>query len=364
MNTPVRAVIFDLDGTLVQTRVASWDVFARVNERFGLGVDSPDEYFDLFRGNVFASIRERCHDDAHAAEVKGYFLQLLRDEYTPPLVPGVSEVVRRLAGSCTLAVMSSNATAVLRRVLEAGGLAFCFAHVFGGDVMPDKRAAIRAFLADSASGFGRRCSADYDETGPRPAPDHGGTVLVTDTAGDVRDALEVGIRAVGVAWGMHSVDELRAAGAEFVALWPQELAAHLLGDAAARPPDEACAVPAGAGARPAAASAATGCACGCAGAAGDSAAAPGHPADASPAGASANPGSGCRCTSGGTGGGPGTGVDAARSHGHDAELARAARARRDRRRAAADRVAAATGGGARRAADDELLAAIRRLVRP
>ncbi|MGE3289414.1 MAG: HAD family hydrolase [Pseudonocardia sp.] len=355
MKAPVRAVIFDLDGTLVQTRVASWDVFARVNERFGLGVDSPDEYFDLFRGNVFASIRERCRDEAHAAEVKGYFMQLLRDEYTPPLVPGVSEVVRRLAGSCTLAVMSSNATAVLRRVLEAGGLAFCFAHVFGGDVMPDKRAAISAFLADSASGFGRRCSADYDETGPRSAPDHEGTVLVTDTAGDVRDAREAGIRAVGVAWGMHSVAELTDAGAEFVALWPQEIAAHLLGDAAAHPPAGACAVPGGSGAG-------GGCDCG--------------------------------CSSARSCGGPGTGADVARSHAHDAELARAARARRDRRRAAADRVAtatgcgtpdsgapgssatggsatgssasggSATGGGARRAADDELLAAIRRLVRP
>jgi phosphoglycolate phosphatase len=153
------------------------------------------------------------------------------------------DVVRRLAADCTLAVMSSNAMQVLRRVLVAGDLAFCFAHVFGGDVMPDKRAAIRAFLADTGSGFGRRCSADYDETGRRTDPDPSTTVLVTDTAGDVRDALEAGIRVVGVAWGMHSVDELKAAGAEFVALWPQEVAAHLLGDAAADPVTGACALP-------------------------------------------------------------------------------------------------------------------------
>jgi phosphoglycolate phosphatase len=140
--------------------------------------------------------------------------------------------------------MSSNAMQVLRRVLVANDLAFCFAHVFGGDVAPDKRAAIGAFLADSGSGFGRRCAADYDEGGRRPAPDPSSTVLVTDTAGDVRDALAAGIRVVGVAWGMHSVEELTAAGAEFVALWPQEIAAHLLGDAAARPPQGACAVPA------------------------------------------------------------------------------------------------------------------------
>lgn len=329
---PVRAVLFDLDGTLVQTRVASWEIFAKVSRRFGLGVDRPEQYFDLFRGNVFASIRKLCRDEAHAGEVTETFLQLLRDEYTPPLVPGVGDVVRRLAADCTLAVMSSNATQVLRRVLESNGLAFCFAHVFGGDVTPDKRTAIRAFLADAGSGFGRRCSADYDETGWRPAPDPAGTVLVTDTAGDVREALEVGIRVIGVAWGMHSVEELTAAGAEFVALWPQEIAAHLLGPAAAHPPEGACAVPAG--------GAEADCGCGCGGSAGpDSCGGDGH---------------------------SGSSGDEDPDPGRDEAVLRAAAARRDRRRSAAARLAAAAPPVPRPGDDgaaDELLAAIRRVCR-
>jgi phosphoglycolate phosphatase len=243
-ESPVRAVIFDLDGTLVQTRVASWEIFKRIDERFGLGVDRPEKYFQLFNGNVFRSIRKLCRDDAHAEQVNTAFLELLRTDYTPPLVPGMAEVVRRLATDCTLAVMSSNAMAVLRRVLVANDLAFCFAHVFGGDVAPDKKTAMRSFLADAGNGYGRRCAADYDEASTRRDADPASTVLVTDTAGDVKDALAVGIRAVGVAWGMHSVAELTAAGAEFVALWPQEIAAHLLGEQAARPPRGACAVPA------------------------------------------------------------------------------------------------------------------------
>ncbi|HVL84880.1 MAG TPA: HAD hydrolase-like protein [Pseudonocardia sp.] len=317
-RSPVRAVIFDLDGTLVQTRVASWEVFEKINKRFGLGVDRPEQYFDLFQGNVYASIAKLCRDEAQAGEVKDAFLRLLREEYTPPLVPGVGDVVRRLAADCTLAVMSSNATQVLRRVLESNGIAFCFAHVFGGDAAPDKRTAMRAFLADAGSGFGRRCSADYDEAG-RPADlDGSSTVLVTDTAGDVRDALEVGIRVIGVAWGMHSVEELTAAGAEFVALWPQEIAPYLLGDAAALPATGACAVPVAAVDQQGAPASACGCGCD---------------------------------------GSDGTGDDV---------VARAAAVRRDRRRAAAARVTGTTSvaAGARTTADDELLAAIRRLCAP
>lgn len=259
-RTPARAVIFDLDGTLVQTRAASWEIFSRISDRFGLRIDSPEKYFDLFRGNVFASIRKLCRDSDHAAEVSEAFLDQLREEYTPALVPGIGEVVRTLAGRCTLAVMSSNAMQVLRRVLVDNGLAYCFAHVFGGDVTPDKRAAIRTFLADSGSGFGRRCSADYDETGYDGAPDVDSTVLVTDTAGDVSDALDAGIRVVGVAWGMHSVEELTAAGAEFVALWPQELSAYLLDATAASGPVGACAVPSAGAVLP---DPATSCGCGC-----------------------------------------------------------------------------------------------------
>lgn len=263
-RAPVRAVVFDLDGTLVQTRVASWDIFSRISDRFGLGIDDPEQYFALFRGNVFSSIEKLCRDASHATEVKSAFLELLRDEYNPPMVPGMVDVVRRLAGDCTLAVMSSNAMAVLRRVLVTNELAFCFAHVFGGDVAPDKRAAIRAFLADSGSGFGRRCAADYDEAGGRHDPGPASTVLVTDTAGDVRDALDAGIRVVGVAWGMHSVDELTDAGAEFVALWPQEVSAYLLGPDAAQPPAGACLLPTrGADDEAGATNGGTGCECGC-----------------------------------------------------------------------------------------------------
>ena len=265
---PTRAVIFDLDGTLVQTRVASWLIFEQINDRFDLGVTGPEQYFDLFRGNLFVQLRALCRDDAHADEVEAAFLDLLRREYTPPMIPGMVEVVRRLAARCTLAVLSSNAMEVLRRILVDNDLAYCFAHVFGGDVAPDKTVAIEAFLAEPGSGFGRRCAADYDEGCAATAPGPESTVLVTDTAGDVRAARAAGIRVIGVAWGMHSPAELADAGAEFVALWPQEVASHLLGDAATQEPRGACALPptpVSASASASATRAGTGsdCSCGC-----------------------------------------------------------------------------------------------------
>jgi len=261
------AVMFDLDGTLVQTRGASWDVFRKISDEFGLGLTGPQQYFDLFRGNIFASLETLCAGHADSEQVKQAFLERLREEYDPAMVPGMVDVIRRLAGQCTLAVVSSNAMEVLRRVLVGNGVAYCFAHVFGGDAIPDKTAAFGSFLADTASQYGRRCEVTYDETPDATRPDLFTTVLVTDTAGAVADAQAAGLRAVGVAWGMHTADELTAAGAEFVAIWPQELPGYLL-SGPVPDPTGACAIPPPPGSLPAAARGSCGaklddCGCGC-----------------------------------------------------------------------------------------------------
>lgn len=224
---PATRIVFDLDGTLVQTRVASWEVFQGVQEEFGLGIDTAEDFFSHFEGNFFASIRAFCEDERLADAVIDRFFEKLESDYRPTLVPGIADVVHALAPRATLAVLSSNATSVIRRVLDENGLQFCFAHVFGGDVEPDKSAGLRRFLADAAQGVGRRCSPSFDEGSADAEAAASDTVLVTDTVGDAEAALAAGVRVVGVSWGMHSADRLRAAGAEFVAVWPQELIAYL-----------------------------------------------------------------------------------------------------------------------------------------
>lgn len=240
---PPTAVIFDLDGTLVQTRLASWEVFRGVSDRFGLGFTHPEEFFALFDGNLYASLRKVCRDDDHAAEVKQAMLESLGTSYAPWPVPGIADVVRRLASVATLAVMSSNATATIRRILSDHDLALCFSHVFGGDVSESKQQAIERFVADADFGPGRRCESIYDESATPSAHEPGRTVLITDTVGDVREARAAGIRVVGVAWGMHTAEDLSDAGAEFVALWPQEILTHLLGSEATRACVGSCALP-------------------------------------------------------------------------------------------------------------------------
>lgn len=231
MRRPATRIVFDLDGTLVQTRIASWQVFREVQAEFGLGLDSPEKFYSCFQGNFFDSLRRLVGDSKVADAVMARFFERLEQDYHPAPIPGITGVARALASRSTLAVLSSNATSVIRRILTENGLQFCFSHVFGGDVEPDKSAGLRRFLEDAAQGVGRRCAAPYDEGGTDISATAADTVLVTDTVGDVEAGVRAGVRVVGVSWGMHSPEELREAGAEFIAVWPQELVSYLQPDA-------------------------------------------------------------------------------------------------------------------------------------
>lgn len=246
-----RAVLFDLDGTLVDTRAASWQLFSETNLAFALGIDSREAFFRAFEGNFFDSLAKMCPDPAQAAAVKAHFMELLRTRYHPALIPGVVDVVRALAPQCTLAVISTNGIEAIRRILVGAGIATCFSHVFSGDVEPRKAVSIRRFLGDQRYAAHRMCSPAYQDGdavgGTLAAQD---VVLVTDTVGDVAEAREAGVRAIGVSWGMHGEQQLLDAGAERVALWPQELIAWLRdGDAAqagcacSTAPGASCATP-------------------------------------------------------------------------------------------------------------------------
>lgn len=237
----LRAILFDLDGTLVQTREASWQLFERTNREFSLGIDDRAAFFDLFHDNFFRALAARCPDREKLQRAKQHFLDLLRTQYTPPLVPGLADVVRTLASRSTLVVLSTNTIATIRRILTEAGISNCFAHVFAGDVEPDKSVSMHRFLDDPAYGLARHCTPAYDESNGNARAD-GDIVLVTDTVGDVKEARSAGVRAIGVAWGMHSEAELLAAGAETVAVWPQELIAWLAPEGMAVA--TACATPA------------------------------------------------------------------------------------------------------------------------
>ncbi len=204
----IAAVLFDFDGTLVDTRNESWVLFEQTNREFALGIDSPAQYFALFTRNIYEGLVDHCGDATRGAAAAAHFMGLVREHYDPPLVPGMAQLIRALADDFTLAIVSSNTQATLNRLLARDELIACFQAVIAGDMEPSKSRAIERFITDN---------------GYAPAQ----VILVTDTTGDIFEAKRAGVAAYGVAWGMHDANALRAAGALDVAHEPRELQAWI-----------------------------------------------------------------------------------------------------------------------------------------
>ncbi len=196
----VRAVVFDLDGTLIDGYEGIHDALGFAMARLGLPV--PDR--ERVRGMVGHGL-ESLLAQAAGPDLAAEGVRFFRERYPAVavsgsrLLPGAAETVARLsAGGSILSVASNKPLRFSRMILEAMGIAGYFARIAGPDEThppkPDP-AMLRSLLAVMHA-----------------APEE--TVCVGDMEVDVAFARAGGCRSVVVPSGSRSKAFLRGAGAD------------------------------------------------------------------------------------------------------------------------------------------------------
>lgn len=209
-----RLVVFDCDGTLVDSQAA----ICRAMEAAFAAVRLPAPDRAAVRRIVGLSLPQALAELApyapeaqrrHAVEAYKASFRAARTEGTleQPLYPGMAELLGRLHGAGrVLGVATGMSDRGLAACLTRHGVRDLFATLQTADRHPSKPhpAMLEAalFEADALPGE---------------------AVLVGDTVFDIAMAHAAGVRSIGVAWGYHEPAELLAAGAVGVA----ESAEHL-----------------------------------------------------------------------------------------------------------------------------------------
>ncbi|MDI6893015.1 MAG: HAD-IA family hydrolase [Bacillota bacterium] len=195
------AVLFDLDGTLIDTRDLILASFHHALRRV-LGRDLPDEVLLAGQGTTLID-QMRCFDGDRAEELTRVYTEFNLREHDALAreFPGVQELLRDLyAIGVHLGVVTSKRREGALLGLRRFGIApYLTAAVFMEDTREHKPspAPVREAL--------RRL-------GCAPAR----AVMAGDSPYDVQSARSAGVEAVGVAWGSHPPASLREAGATVV----------------------------------------------------------------------------------------------------------------------------------------------------
>lgn len=210
--TPLRAVLFDWDGTLLDSAETSFRVYVRLFESFGLAFDRT-RFAQTYSPNWYRTYAGVGLPEASWAEADEAWVRLYAAEQTP-LVPGAREAVTRLrdAGLAIALVTSGSRERVARDLARLDCDRFFATVVCSEDTTRKKPDPEPLRLALSRLGVG--------------APE---AAYVGDSPEDVEMARAAGVFTIGIPGAFPNAAALRAAGPDRVAADLAEAVGALLG---------------------------------------------------------------------------------------------------------------------------------------
>jgi phosphoglycolate phosphatase len=199
-------ILFDFDGVLADTLADMLRFAQEVCDE--LGVKHTVVQTDLSELEVmsFATFGRACEmpEDLVDEFVRRCTRKFAEKKSPAAIFNGLGEVVRKLAESHVLAVVTGNTEENVRAFLEEHGLESCVRAVYGVDMPGSKVEKILVakgqFAAEGETMF-----------------------MVGDSLSDVRAAREAGVKCIAVSWGHQSVGRLVRAVPDHVVGLPEEL---------------------------------------------------------------------------------------------------------------------------------------------
>ncbi|EPH66749.1 HAD hydrolase, family IA, variant 1 [Enterococcus faecium 13.SD.W.09] len=209
----IECVIFDLDGTLLDSRECSIKATKAAFTEMGLKVPSEvviEHYMGIPIEESFFKMSEQPLDQETATEL----IRIFRTYYQTyeestlnvfPEIPHVLEILMKRKVPCF--VVSSKKTAVVKRNLAAQSLVAFFEEIIGSDAV--------SHYKPHPEGIDKVVTHyQFDPTR---------TIMVGDAIFDIQMGKAAGVKTIAVTWGSHDAKKLSAEKPDALAEAPQDI---------------------------------------------------------------------------------------------------------------------------------------------
>jgi len=208
----IRAVLFDLDGTLVDSLEDLTDAVNHIRSAFSYPPLTA-EAVRLKIGKGSRHLVQQSLPDAMETDIDRaveMFLEFNREHIADKsrLYPGIAETLRELAArDIRLAVISNKNEDLSALILEHLGIRPLFESICGGDTFPERKPSPLPLLKVAEKLDLATCEC----------------VMVGDSCNDIQAGKLANITSIACTWGYGSAEEI--AGADAFAHTPRELLA-------------------------------------------------------------------------------------------------------------------------------------------
>lgn len=209
----IECVIFDLDGTLLDSRECSIKATKAAFTEMGLKVPSEvviEHYMGIPIEESFFKMSEQPLDQETATELIRVFRTYYQtyEESTLnvfPEIPHVLEILMKRKVPCF--VVSSKKTAVVKRNLAAQNLVAFFEEIIGSDAVSHYKPHPEGIT---------KVVTQYQFDPTR-------TIMVGDAIFDIQMGKAAGVKTIAVTWGSHDAKKLSADKPDALAEAPQDI---------------------------------------------------------------------------------------------------------------------------------------------